>query len=338
MNDPSCETFTYYVNTKACWLQSKTVSEFASPVAISGPKHCLEAKIDAGIRKGFDAHDMDKSGSLNEEEAKAAIRDMLKAELEVQAEEVAVIEAWEKMKAVSGDSDISVEDFKKYMWQTIADEKKALRVKAAAKAAEDVARPACAQVGIAYDDPTVIAPHSLVGDAKLCQKLCSEDKSCQKFSYFADSKACWFATDSSSTYKLVSAVSGSKDCADTRPRTMTDTGVKDELEFKYEVSKSNQSPVGGTTGISLLSLGFVTVSLAGFAYVGLQGFQAATGRSRTICAGREIEDFSRPPVFDDEALAALEAADGTDGLGRALMQPSIPPVVQYKALVSRGTI
>jgi len=37
-----CSRFTYYIDTKACWLQGENVTEFESPMAIAGPKECDE--------------------------------------------------------------------------------------------------------------------------------------------------------------------------------------------------------------------------------------------------------------------------------------------------------
>ncbi|CAE7503637.1 unnamed protein product [Symbiodinium natans] len=39
---PSCSKFTYYIDSKACWLLDDNVTTFESVMAISGPKACAE--------------------------------------------------------------------------------------------------------------------------------------------------------------------------------------------------------------------------------------------------------------------------------------------------------
>ena len=40
-----CQRFTYYIDSKACWLQGSNVTEFETPMAIAGPRACDEPQV-----------------------------------------------------------------------------------------------------------------------------------------------------------------------------------------------------------------------------------------------------------------------------------------------------
>eukprot|EP00931_Biecheleriopsis_adriatica_P100919 TRINITY_DN76154_c0_g1_i1.p1 TRINITY_DN76154_c0_g1~~TRINITY_DN76154_c0_g1_i1.p1 ORF type:complete len:935 (+),score=206.57 TRINITY_DN76154_c0_g1_i1:62-2806(+) len=214
MTSPTCQKFTFYADSMACWLQGKNAKELDSEKAISGPKACEEPKIDAGIQIAFDTHDKNNDGVLDEAEAKKASRDLLYSELQKEPSPELIDATWTQMNS-DGTGSVDLVQFQGYMWKKIASEKKAAEEKALSEALKNTKRPQCAVEGTAYNDSAVTSPNLFLADATHCQLACSASASCAVFTYYANTKACWLQGSNSTTFQSKAAISGSRTCPTT---------------------------------------------------------------------------------------------------------------------------
>ncbi|CAJ1390289.1 unnamed protein product [Effrenium voratum] len=139
---PSCHYWTYYNNSRACWLQGFNVTTFEEKDAVSGPKACQKILKASRYEAG----------------------------------------------------------------QNITNNGQAVMMRS-------IPRPACSFRGKAYVDTKEKVPNLYLADATACQAACGGLSSCNGFTYYIDTKACWLVDETATAYESAMAVSGPKACA-----------------------------------------------------------------------------------------------------------------------------
>eukprot|EP00930_Biecheleria_cincta_P045650 TRINITY_DN3145_c0_g1_i1.p1 TRINITY_DN3145_c0_g1~~TRINITY_DN3145_c0_g1_i1.p1 ORF type:complete len:1615 (-),score=264.69 TRINITY_DN3145_c0_g1_i1:94-4938(-) len=217
MFHPVCKVFTYFADSKACWLQAKNaeVTEYDSPAAIKGPKSCDEEEIVKGMKLSFDEVDLDKSGTFDKNEALVAAKNLLKGELHAEPSQAQIEGVAKEMDIGTGaDGTITLDDYESFMWRRLGKQNMASADHIASVEVAKAEKPECAEVGLAWNDPLVKSPNGgFLPRAKDCQRSCILTDGCSRFTYFANTKACWLQSAKSTLFPATAAISGPKSCS-----------------------------------------------------------------------------------------------------------------------------
>eukprot|EP00933_Yihiella_yeosuensis_P037218 TRINITY_DN3109_c1_g1_i1.p1 TRINITY_DN3109_c1_g1~~TRINITY_DN3109_c1_g1_i1.p1 ORF type:complete len:454 (+),score=149.60 TRINITY_DN3109_c1_g1_i1:81-1442(+) len=325
----ACERFTWFNDTKACWLQGNDESTYEHKDAISGPVDCPGDATVSAYQLAADAK---------------VTADKAAASAKVTADKAAA--------GAKAAADKAAADAKAAADKATADAKAAADKKAAdAKAAADKAGantisanevPECAVAGKAYNDTKrdTVPTGGTAPDAETCKQKCKSETYCEEYTWYKNTKACWLQGVSAKQFEnayTIYAISGKLNCAPAAAADAAQDAAQDSKTAKDD-SKSG-FPVWGWV---LIGLG--VAALAGGAAMFMMGASGAKKPKKrslkpTVAPAKDLEQASdaqplmsaarRPPSSSPPPSSSSNVAYAA--APAAVPQPIYTAAVQQQA-------